>query len=80
MLRSRRRAAGALAGAAIGVFALFVAALLLLGDRFADRVGGVPLGIWLALLTIAASFAVVVAHARLTTRRAHAARAGSPRP
>lgn len=54
---------------AIGIPAVYLACLLLAGERFDRRVAGVPLGIWLALAAIVSSFLVVVAFASASTKR-----------
>lgn len=66
-IRLTRRVAGWLAAISLGVFAAFLAALVLGGSRFGERLAGVPFGLWLALGTVLASYAVVVAHARLSS-------------
>ena len=50
-------------------FAGLVAAMILAPQAFARPLAGLPLGIWLAIGTMASAFAVVLLHARVMPRR-----------
>lgn len=69
LLKARRRVVLVFGGSSIGVFAAYLAAFVLAGERFGLPIFGVPLGLWVALAAVSASFLLVVAFALVSTRR-----------